>query len=265
MAQDHAVTRPARRTPASRGAAAQATASHASAPDHPVDPAPQPQRLTLYTPAGVLLQRAGLTLAKKRLTQLGFAVEVDAAALAKHQRFGGDDATRLAAIHRVADAAPDVALASRGGYGLTRLLDQLDWQRLARSIERGTRWVGHSDVTALHLGLLAHTGAGRRSWLGPLAVDDFGRPEAEGGLDEVTPDCFCEAMRGELEAVGFRTATGFDGLDVQGRLWGGNLTVLMALLGTPHWPRISGGILVLEDINEHPYRVERMLLQLQQA
>jgi muramoyltetrapeptide carboxypeptidase len=230
--------------------------------------------LTLFTPAGVLLKAAALKLAARRLSALGFDVTLDEAALARHQRFGGDDATRLAALHRVAERAPSVALASRGGYGLTRLLDGIDWALMARSIERGTRWVGHSDVTALHLGLLAHTGGksagsrsstGRRSWLGPLAVDDFGRADEDGGLDEVTPDCFVEAMHGELEAVGFRTEAGFDGLDVSGRLWGGNLTVLMSLLGTPHWPRIKGGVLVLEDINEHPYRVERMLLQLHQA
>ena len=52
---------------------------------------------------------------------------------------------------------------------------------------------------------------------------------------------------------------------MRGTLWGGNLCVLMSLLGTPHWPRIKGGVLFLEDVNEHPYRVERMLLQLHQA
>ena len=72
-------------------------------------------------------------------------------------------------------------------------------------------------------------------------------------------------MSGALEAVGFRTEAGFDGLDVRGTLWGGNLRVVNSLLGTPHWPRIKGGILFVEDVNEHPYRVERNLLQLQQA
>jgi len=72
-------------------------------------------------------------------------------------------------------------------------------------------------------------------------------------------------MRGELEAVGFRTEAGFDGLGVKGVLWGGNLTVLCSLLGTPHWPAVQGGVLFLEDVNEHPYRVERLLLQLHQA
>jgi muramoyltetrapeptide carboxypeptidase len=94
-----------------------------------------------------------------------------------------------------------------------------------------------------------------------MAADDFGRTE----LDEVTPDCFAEAMNGELEAVGFRTEAGFDGLDAKGLLWGGNLTVLCSLLGTPWWPKVKGGVLFLEDVSEHPYRVERMLLQLHQA
>jgi len=215
--------------------------------------------LILYTPAGVLSAAAPLRLAAKRLQALGFDVATDASALAKHQRFAGDDDVRLEAIHRVARAQPGVALATRGGYGLTRLLDRLDWKLLAASVEAGTRWVGYSDLTALQMGLLAHAKA--PTWWGPLACDDFGREV----LDEVTPDCFAEAMSGALEAVGFRTETGFDGLDVRGLTWGGNLAMLCSLLGTPHWPRVKGGILLLEDVAEHPYRVERMLLQLHQA
>ncbi len=222
-------------------------------------------RLTLFSPSGAVARVAPLRRAVRRLGALGFDVTVDEAALARHQRFAGDDDTRLAALHRVAHDAPRVALATRGGYGLARLLDRLDWPRLARSVERGTRWVGYSDLTALHLALWAHTGVS--GWAGPLAIDDFGRRDDEGGTDEVTVGTFVEAMAGELEAVGFRTAAGFDGLDVTGPLWGGNLTVLVSLLGTRHWPgrRTRGGVLFLEDVNEHPYRIERMLLQLHQA
>jgi muramoyltetrapeptide carboxypeptidase len=219
--------------------------------------------LTLYTPAGVVSRAAPLRLAARRLRSLGYEVRLDESALARRQRFGGDDETRLQALHRVAAQVPSVAMATRGGYGLTRLLDRIDWALLARSVEQGTRWVGHSDLTALHLGLLAHTGAA--SWAGPMALEDFGRDDAAGGVDDVTRDCFQEAMGGELEAVGFRTEAGFDGLEVRGRLWGGNLTMLCSLLATPHWPAVEGGILFLEDVNEHPYRVERALLQLQQA
>ena len=215
--------------------------------------------LILYTPAGVLAAAAPLRLAARRLKALGFDVEIDASALSKHQRFAGDDDERLEAIHRVARARPDVAMATRGGYGLTRLLDRTDWKLLAESVDAGTRWVGHSDLTALQMGLLAHAKAS--TWWGPLGCDDFGRDE----LDEVTPDCFVEAMSGALEAVGFRTEAGFDGLDTRGLMWGGNLAMLCSLLGTSHWPRVKGGVLLLEDVAEHPYRVERMLLPLHQA
>jgi len=225
--------------------------------------------LTLFSPAGAVPKADAVKRAAKRLAQLGFEVAIDADALSRQQRFAGDDAARLAALHRIADAAPSVALATRGGYGLTRLLDQIDWSRIANSIERGTRWVGYSDLTALQNGLIARH-KGLAMWSGPLACDDFGRTEADGGVDEITRDCFVEAMSGALEAVGFRETSrdiqgGFDGLEARGRLWGGNLTVLCSLLGTPHWPKVKGGLLFLEDVNEHPYRVERMLLQLQQA
>jgi muramoyltetrapeptide carboxypeptidase len=215
--------------------------------------------LVLFTPAGVLKTAAPLTRAARRLKTLGFDVQIDEAARARYQRFAGDDDTRLAALHRIAAQAPSIALATRGGYGLTRLLPRIDWKLIAQSVARGTRWVGYSDLTALQMGLLAHSK--QPTWCGPLACDDFGADE----VDEVTRDCFLEAMDGRLEAVGFRTEAGFDGLDVRGTLWGGNLCVLMSMLGTPYWPRVRGGILFVEDVNEHPYRVERMLLQLHQA
>ena len=219
--------------------------------------------LRVFAPSGVELRAAALKLARQRLTALGFDVTVDASVRARHQRFAGTDEARLATLYRVADAAPSVAMACRGGYGLSRLLDQIDWPRLARSVEQGTRWVGFSDLTALQLGLLAHTGA--ITWHGPMACDDFGRSDEAGGVDEITRDCFAEAMSGELEAVGFRTEAGFDGLDLKGKLWGGNLEMLQSMVGTPHCPKVNGGILFLEDVNVHPYRVERALLHLHQA
>ncbi len=232
------------------------------------------RQLIIYSPAGIVSAVAPVRRATKRLTALGFEPSVDESALTKHQRFAGDDVTRLAAIHRVAQAAPAVALATRGGYGLSRLLDTLDWKLIARSVEQGTAWVGYSDVTALQLSALAHKATGPAKpgegvsagfWAGPMACDDFGRDDSPEGGDDVTQDCFVEAMTGELEAVGFRTDVGFDGLDVVGRLWGGNLAVTQALLGTAHFPNIKNGVLFLEDVNEHPYRIERALLQLHQA
>jgi muramoyltetrapeptide carboxypeptidase len=215
--------------------------------------------VTVYAAAGVELRLQAVRRASKRLREAGFAVTVDPSVRQRHQRFAGDDDTRIATLERVADAAPSVALAARGGYGMTRLLDRLPWKRLGRSVDRGTRWVGYSDLTALQLGLLAHVGA--PSWAGPMATGDFGGET----VDDVTVDGFAEAMTGVLEAVGFRTEPGFDGLQVRGTVWGGNLAVLVALLGTPHFPEVKGGILFVEDVNEHPYRIERHLLQLRQS
>lgn len=230
--------------------------------------------LTIFSPSGIVPAATPVRKATRRLTALGFDVTVDESTLTKHQRFAGDDDVRLSALHRVAEAAPHVALATRGGYGLSRLLDRIDWKLIERSVAQGTAWVGYSDVTALQLAALAHKAAGPAKvdegetagfWAGPMACDDFGRADSPEGGDDVTQDCFVEAMRGELEAVGFRTETGFDGLATAGRLWGGNLAITQALLGTPHFPKIKGGILFLEDVNEHPYRIERALLQLHQA
>ncbi len=215
--------------------------------------------LTIFSPSGVVDRPPALRRAARRLTDLGFQVHLDEAVAARGQRFAGPDETRLAALHRVAEQAPSVAMASRGGYGLSRLLDDIDWPLMRRSVERGTRWVGYSDFTVLHLGLLAHAKA--PSWAGPTALDAFAVDE----VDDVTAGCFAEAMSGELEALGFRTETGFDGLEARGVLWGGNLTMVCSLLGTRHFPKIKGGVLFLEDVNEHPYRVERNLLQLHHA
>ncbi len=243
--------------------------SHGHRHDHDHSPT-----LIIHSPAGIVAQAASVRRAAKRLKALGFDVSVDESALKKHQRFAGDDEARLAALRRVADAAPQVALATRGGYGLSRLLDLIEWPTLARSVERGTAWVGYSDVTALQLGAMAHNAAGPTKpganvsagfWAGPMACGDFGHADMPDGGDDVTQDCFVEAVTGDLEAVGFRTEAGFDGVEVSGRLWGGNLAVVQALLGTQHFPKVKGGILFLEDVNEHPYRIERALLQLHQA
>jgi muramoyltetrapeptide carboxypeptidase len=240
----------------------------------------------VWSPSGVVAEPPRVRNAAKWLKAQGFGVSIDEGALARKQRFAGSDEERLEALHRVARQGADgeacIALATRGGYGLTRLLDRIDWPLVAKSIEGGLRWVGYSDLTALQLAALAHGAGGPERvphhheahgehgcahaggwWHGPMASDDFGKPAEQ--VDEVTAGCFLEAMGGELEAIGFRTDAGFDGLDVQGRLWGGNLCMVASLLGTPHFPRIKGGVLFLEDVSEHPYRIERTLLQLLQA
>ncbi|MCX7742726.1 MAG: LD-carboxypeptidase, partial [Tepidimonas sp.] len=103
----------------------------------------------VYSPSGAVRDRAGVRRALRRLQEAGYEVTLDPAALARHQRFAGDDAPRLQAIERAAASGADVVLTTRGGYGLTRLLPQLPYEAIAASVQRGTAWVGLSDFTAL--------------------------------------------------------------------------------------------------------------------
>ena len=220
---------------------------------------PEQLSIALFSPAGAVQEAARIKVAAKLLTQAGCAVKIDPSAALKRMRFAGTDEERIVAFNRIAeDKNVQVALATRGGYGLSRLLDQLDYKKLAAS---GKKWVGMSDFTAFSLAMLAKIGPSKQAitYSGPLATAQLANAE----FDEVTLNCFLESMRGQLEAVGFKTAPAHaNGLDVKGILWGGNLAMITSLLGTPYFPKIKGGILFLEDVGEHPYRIERMLLQL---
>ncbi|MEO7241303.1 MAG: LD-carboxypeptidase [Variovorax sp.] len=219
------------------------------------------KHIYVYSPSSAVRDKAAFKRGVARLQKVGHTVEIDRAALASHQRFAGDDATRLAAIARAAASGADVALISRGGYGLTRLLEGIPYRKVARAIERGTEFVGLSDFTAFQNALLAKTGA--VTWAGPALGEDFG---AEPEVDGIMAACFDDFVKGQGEGTGWRVPAAdrslLPGRTIQGaRLWGGNLCVLTALLGTPFFPQIDKGVLFFEDVNEHPYRVERMLEQ----
>jgi muramoyltetrapeptide carboxypeptidase len=175
---------------------------------------------------------------------------------ARHLRFGGTDAARLAQLNAAAsDPDVQVVMAIRGAYGMTRLLPHIDFERMAAS---GKIFVGFSDVTAFHMALYARTGA--LSYAGPMFAGDFGAAE----VVDFTLEDFRRCLTGPTHTIEGRGAAN-PALDVNGTAWGGNLAMVVSLLGTEYFPRIDSGILYLEDIAEHPFRVERMLLQLMQA
>jgi muramoyltetrapeptide carboxypeptidase len=191
------------------------------------------------------------------LEKRGCQVEIDPSALERSQRFAGDDNARLQAIARAAASGADFALITRGGYGLTRILPNLPYDALAHAIDQGTQFVGFSDFTALQLALLTQTG--RPTWAGPAVCEAFGANEP----DDITVDCFFDVVGRQGEGVGWRLPKPQAGFSVEGALlWGGNLTTLCSLVGTPYLPSVLGGILFLEDVGEHPYQIERLLTQL---
>lgn len=209
--------------------------------------------LGLVAPSGVLpdglADRAAQFFAAR-----GWQVQAGESCFAREARFAGPDELRLHDLQRFAtDRRIDVVLSARGGYGMSRLLDAIDYQAIGRA---GRIIVGISDFTAFNLAYLAR--AGGISFQGPSA-GDFAAAEPE----PFTVQQFFAVLTNSEHGVEF-DGDGPD-CDVRGTLWGGNLALVAALVGTPYLPRLRGGILFLEDVNEPAYRIERMLYQLLHA
>lgn len=221
------------------------------------------KRIYIFSPSSAVRNKEAVRRGVARLKALGHEVELDQAVFATHMRFAGDDATRLAAIHRAAASGADIAIITRGGYGLTRLLPELRYKAIAKAIEGGLQFVGLSDFTAFQNAVLAETGA--VTWSGPAVGEDFG---VEAEPDDIMQACFEDLASGQGEGTGWqlpKNEAQAQPVELRGMLWGGNLAVLASLVGTPWMPKVKGGLLFLEDVHEHPYRIERMLTQLLHA
>ena len=210
----------------------------------------------IVAPSGYVTDLSALNRVEAYFAARGHRTVVEDEARRRAQRFAGTDAERLDSLHRMFRRDDvDVVMAARGGYGVSRLLDGIDYRLLADS---GKLFVGHSDCTALQLALLAATGA--PSLAGPTACFDFGGET----VSEFTERQFWAALAQPRRRIAMRAADQ-PPCAATGVLWGGNLCTIAHLVGTPWMPAVEGGILFVEDIGEHPYRIERMLLQLLHA
>ena len=207
----------------------------------------------LIAPAGFLPDPTVADRAATFFSGRGWQVAAGESVFAREQRFAGPDALRLTDLQRFAtDRSIDVVLCARGGYGLSRLLDDIDYAAIRA---RMPILVGYSDFTAFQLAYLARGGS---SFAGPSA-GDF----AAAIPDPFTVEHFFGVIGNAKTAVDLE----LDGpaRECSGRLWGGNLAMICALLGTPHFPRVREGILFVEDVNEPAYKIERMFYQLAHA
>ncbi|ADG15808.1 muramoyltetrapeptide carboxypeptidase [Paraburkholderia atlantica] len=218
--------------------------------------------IELIAPSGYPHDPEVLHRALHRLRAQGHRVDGEEAAKRRYQRFAGTDGERAADLNRLADPSrelPDVVLAVRGGYGAVRILHGLDYEGLQRRLaDQPIALVGHSDFTAIQLALLAR--AGLKTFGGPMLMSDFGAEE----LSEFTMRHFWSALTQPTITVESNTPQA-QNVDVTGTLWGGNLAVVASLIGTPYMPPVQGGILFVEDVNEQPFRIERMIYQLHLA
>lgn len=170
--------------------------------------------------------------------------------------FAGSPAQRLADLHSAFSTRSTHVVASvRGGYGSNYLLEKLDLERIARHPKP---FFAYSDLTGLQLLLLDKLGL--PAFHGPMVAADF---DSENGVHLPS---FRAALAGEPYALG--PAEGLRTLkrgSARGALYGGCLSILAALVGTPYEPRTEGKILFLEDTGVKPYQVDRLLWQLKQA
>ena len=210
-------------------------------------------RVALLAPAGPLASPAELERAERNVRDLGWEPHTYPNALASDGYLAGDDASRLGDLNAaIRDPRIDGIWCLRGGYGTMRILDAVDYDSLRR---RPKAIIGFSDITALHLAVRARSdlvsfhGPTARAELTPFSRESLSRATSS---MHITRDPFANGppltwLR-EGRAVG--------------RLEGGNLALICALLATPYAARFDGAILVLEDVNEPLYRIDRMLRQL---
>ncbi|MBU3609034.1 LD-carboxypeptidase [Polynucleobacter wuianus] len=228
----------------------------------------------LIAPSGASLDEKSPLAGIAWLKDQGIAIHNPDCVHRVHERFAGSDVQRLNELNQLATLDPQqTAMAMRGGYGIHRLLPNIEWNAIAQAIKNGLQICGHSDFTTFELGLLAKTGAITLS--GPMLNYDFGKIDEAGKAiapDEFMWKHFLSAVQDRKLDCVIHSKQVFLGQASSGvkagMLWGGNLTVLASLIGTPYLPSLSqtkGGILFLEDVNEHPYRLERTLMQLLDA
>jgi muramoyltetrapeptide carboxypeptidase len=193
------------------------------------------------------------------LKRAGYRVKVVGCTGQDWRYFSATDEMRLTAFHSLLrDPEVSMIMAARGGYGISRLLDCIDYDLLAASQQI---LIGFSDFTALHLAALAV--AKKVTFAGPMAAADFlgVQPEDQAWMEQY----LWRTLRGETVSVALDPLADGGQAMIEGPIWGGNLTVLASLVGTRFFPDVSGGLLFLEDVDEQPYAVERTLLQLEHA
>lgn len=225
------------------------------------------QTIGLINPSGATYNPVDLDIVRESLVALGVKVKVGAHVLARHGYLAGRDEERASDVNAMfKDDDVHAILCVRGGWGAARILPMLDYDAIRRQPKI---LLGYSDITALHTAIHARTGL--ITFHGPVGISRWNKFNVD----------WIRRILFDAEAVTLQNDSTFDPDDsltqvenrirtltpgtARGRLVGGNLTVLTAILGSSYLPAWKGRILFLEDVQEAPYRVDRMLTQLKLA
>jgi len=223
----------------------------------------QPPRLKegdtigICAPAGALRRNEEVSEFIATLNGLGFQVKVGDNVYKKHGYFAGTDQERASDFMKfIEDDSVQGIFFLRGGWGCARILPLLDFDLIRQN---NKVIMGFSDATSLLNAITEHSGivtfhgpSGNSTW------NTFSKNYVKGVL-----------MQGDLVAFpgvpSDKPIKTYTGGTAYGHLWGGNLSVLVSMIGTPYFPKITGGLLFLEEVGEEPYRIDRMLTQLKQS
>lgn len=234
--------------------------THTLCPHTPVPALPSEGMIGVIAPAGPATLDTDKALQWMRAR--GYSLKVYPGVYEKDGYLAGSDEVRLGDLHAAfADSEVDAIICLRGGYGTPRLLDSIDFELLR---DNAKPFIGYSDITALHLAISRY--AGFVTFHGPMLNADL-----LGGKQQPTEFSFFNMLRGQVRAgtvlahpVAYPLTTIEPGI-AHGRLLGGNLAMITATMGTPYEMDAEGVILLIEDINEPLYRIDRLLTQLRLA
>ncbi len=193
--------------------------------------------------------------------KLGYRVEVGKNGGKERGYLAGTDEERLEDLNYMFKNKDIAAIfCARGGYGSGRLLDSIDFNVIKKNPKI---FVGYSDITALNLAIYRKTGL--VTFAGPMAAVDFSDE-----ISEFTEENFWQIITsskkiGKIQNPNNEKFYSLNKKSGEGRLFAANLTVLCSLLGTDYLPVLKDSILLLEDINEPPYKIDRMFNQLKLA
>ncbi len=222
----------------------------------------QGQTIGLIAP-GSFITEEELNKAITNIESLGFKIKLSKNILQKYGYLAGTDEQRLEDIHQMfADDSVEGIICVRGGYGCSRLLPNLNYE-LIKSNPKPL--IGYSDVTALLIAVFELTGL--ITFHGPVGISDF---------NEFTIDNFKNVLMSNSSNTLLFNPVQNDSNEIDkaitiragkstGRLIGGNLSIVVSLIGTKYNFDSNNKIIFLEDIGEEPYRIDRMLTQMLEA
>jgi muramoyltetrapeptide carboxypeptidase len=219
--------------------------------------------ISIVSPASPPADSTKIEKAVRYFEKNGYRVTVGRSAYKVYGYLAGSDKERASDVnYAFADKRVKAIICSRGGYGSPRILDMIDYGTIQKNPKI---FVGYSDITALQLAIFKETGL--ITFSGPMAAVEFSN-----GIDPVAEEAFFEMLTSASIPIKFKRGDDkwsrprFKGkAAVQGRLLGGNLSLMTSILGTNYSPDYTGSIVLIEEVAEEPYSIDRMLTQLRLA